>query len=76
MMKPTWSYLTFRSTPQLCPFFQKYQCPEAPNEFGLLSYKKNTHVSFVFFPVMGILLMGNGFLTFRGPCDRQEIGGK
>lgn len=41
-------------------------------EFYLI---KNTHVSFVFFPVMGKVLMGNGFLTFRGPCDRQGIGG-
>lgn len=35
--------------------------------------KKKSDILFVFFPVMTIGLMGNGFVTFRGPCDRQRI---
>ena len=39
-------------------------------------YFKNLHVSFVFFPVMGVGLVENGFLTFRGHSDKQKMWGE
>ena len=42
-------------------------------EFAQPSSRKMFQYSFRFLSCDGDGLMGNGFLTFRGPCDRQRI---